>query len=70
MYTLKDAFKDGYRLCEIKTQKGYCTRKKRLPEQIEVFFAGGNRKGQLYYLMPSLISTRYCLRMYLRKEGN
>lgn len=70
MYTLKDAFEEGYRPYEIKTQKGYCTRKKRLPEQIEVFFAEGNRKGQPYYFEPCYFSTRYCYRMYLRKEDN
>lgn len=70
MYSLKDAIEEGYKRSDIRTQKGYCTRKKRKLEEIEVFFASGNRKGQPYYFFPSFTSTRYCYRVYLKKEGN
>lgn len=68
MYSLKDAFEDGYKnSSDIRTQKGYCTRKERKLDEIEVFFAGGNRKGEPYYLEPCFTSTRYCFRVYLKK---
>ena len=68
MYSLKDAIKYGYKPYELRTQKGYCTRKERDTDEIEVHFAEGNRKGEPYYLQPSFRSTRYCFRIYLRKE--
>ena len=68
MYSLKDALEEGYWRNEIRTQKGYCTRKHRNPDEIEVHFAEGNRKGEPYYLEPCFTSTRYCFRVYLRKD--
>lgn len=68
MYSLKDAIEDGYKPYELRTQKGYCTRKHQTLDEIEVHFAEGNRKGEPYYLAPCFFSTRYCYRMYLKKE--
>ena len=64
----KEAKEQGYKVYQTKMQSGYVTRKARADEQIEVLTAEGNRKGDLYILMPNYNSTRYCKRCYLRKE--
>ena len=66
---LKDLLKDyDMKVVEVTAQTGYISRKtKALTERdnTPVFVAGGNRKGQLYYLLPRYDTTRYCWRCYL-----
>ena len=64
---LKDLLKD-YDVIEVKAQTGYISRKTRAlteRDNTPVFVAGGNRKGQLYYLLPRYDTTRSCWRCYL-----
>lgn len=65
----KEAKEQGYRVYDTKMQTGYVTRRPMSDEQVEVLRAEGNRKGELYVLMPNYSSTRYCKRCYLRKEN-
>lgn len=67
MYNLKQALLDGYEVCGAALQRGYVTRKPRKMEDIEVFKAGGKRKGKLYFLDCNYNSTNYCFRIYLSK---
>lgn len=67
--TYREAKEQGYKVYQVKMQDGYVTRKPRSDDQIEVLAAEGNRKGDLYILMPNYESTRYCKRCYLRKES-
>lgn len=67
--TYKEAKEHGYKVYQTRMQDGCVTRKPRTDEQIEVLTAEGNRKGDLYILMPNYNSTRYCKRCYLRKEN-
>lgn len=65
--TYAEAKAAGYTDAEVSYQRGYVSRKCNPDEQI-VREAGGSKKGRLYVLLPSWISTRYCVRQYLRKE--
>ena len=67
--TYKEAKEQGYKVYDTKLQAGYVTRRARSDEQIKVLTAEGNRKGELYVLMPNYKSTYYCKRCYLRKEN-
>lgn len=66
---LKDLLKDyDVKVVELKAQLGYVSRKTKLLKERDdtpVFVAGGNRKGQLYYLLPRYDTSRYCWRCYL-----
>lgn len=66
---LKDLLKDyDMKVIEVKAQKGYISRKTMAlteRDNTPVFVAGGNRKGQLFYLLPRYDTTRYCWRCYL-----
>ena len=63
---VKEAIAQGYKVKDIKWQRGYVSRK--IPEEEqEVFTAQGRRNGQLYYLQPCPFSTQYCHRVYLEK---
>lgn len=69
MSDLKDLLKDyDMKVVELKAQSGYISRKTRVPKERDetpVFVAGGNRKGQLYYLLSRYDTNRYCWRCYL-----
>ena len=53
---------------DIAWQRGYVTRKLRKNANIPVYaVTRGKRKGQLFIVIPSYISTRYCHRIYLVK---
>ena len=64
--TYKDAISQGYKAGDTKYQRGYVSRRID-PLSQTVHTAGGNRKGQLYILLPSYQSTQYCIRQYLVK---
>ena len=70
LLTLAEARKYGYTESgELTRQAGYVSRKGN-PEQSIVYIAGkGKRQGQFYYLAPCYDTTRYCLRVWLKKEG-
>lgn len=63
---VSEAIAQGYRLKEVKFQRGYTSRKTELDDR-EVLEAQGRRKGQKYFLYPCPWSTRYCYRMYIEK---
>lgn len=48
-------------------ERGYISRKSKL-DDLPVKVAGGNRKGNLYVLLPAYTSTQYCIRQYLVKK--
>lgn len=62
--TYADAIKAGYRKADTKYQRGYISRRAD-PDAQPVQVAGGNRKGQLYVLLPCYYSTQYCISQYL-----
>lgn len=68
---LKQALENGYKLADCAYQSGYVSRKYDIdntyPERFKIHEAGGNRKGQLYFLRPAFNTSRYCLRQYLTK---
>lgn len=68
--TLADAREMGYTESgEIRRQAGYVSRRGDIEKSI-VYIAGrGKKQGQFYYLAPCFDSTRYCLRVYLAKNG-
>lgn len=66
--TYKQALEQGYKPGAVMYQRGYISRKID-PMAQEVHTAGGNRRGQLYILLPCKTSTRYCFRQYLKREG-
>lgn len=65
--TLADAYAAGMREGRVRWQRGYVTRKPREPDEIEVYEAGGYRRGELYYLASCQNSTQYCYRVYLTR---
>lgn len=67
MTTLNDYLDNGYHLSSDMTyQRGYVPRGVDIGDQI-VHEGKGARAGQLYILVPSYTSSRYCFRQYLRK---
>jgi hypothetical protein len=62
---LKEARDQGYKEGRVSWTQGYTTRKFRSEEKIKVKMS---RFGELYYLIPSWRSTRFCKRQYLVKE--
>lgn len=66
--TVADAFALGYRPYDQKYQRGYVSRVTWNESDAEVLTAGGNRKGELYFLAPAWETSNYCYRVYLRKE--
>lgn len=64
--TYKDALAQGYRPGPRKYQRGYVSRRTDV-DAAPVHIAGGNRRGQLYVLLPSYDATAYCFRQYLIK---
>lgn len=69
--TFADAVKAGYiKSGEIMLQVGYISRVKFNENTAPVYRAGkGKRAGQLFYLAPNSVSTRFCKRVYLKKAG-
>ena len=68
--SVQDAFSKMYMPTgEVALQNGYISRIKD-PLKGRVYEARGKRKGQLYYLEPNWKSTRYCYRVYLKKEDS
>lgn len=66
--TYAEAKEKGYVPSDSTYQRGYISRKIDTMQQ-PVKTAGGNRKGQLYVLLPCYTSTQYCFRQYLWKEA-
>lgn len=66
MTTYQDALNQGYRDADTTYQRGYVSRRAD-PMRQEIHTAGGNRKGQLYVLLPSRRTTQYCIRQYLTR---
>lgn len=64
MKTLSEFVGAGYTEYFTSYQRGYVTRKPRANSDIQVL---QGRKG-FYYLAPSFKSTRYCVRVYLKKQ--
>lgn len=63
-----DYIRDGYKVGDIKWQRGYVSRKFTNDGNRPVYaVTSGKRKGQVFVLYPSYISTRYCIRAYLTK---
>lgn len=65
--TLHEALLNGYKVGEVKYQRGYVSRKVNVAYQ-SVLTGKGSRKNQPYVLVPCLTSTQYCMRAYLVKE--
>ena len=63
--TYKEAIALGYKYVFSSWTMGYVSRKVDLSAQ-PVYQAGGKRKGLVYILGPSCMSSRYCHRHYLR----
>ena len=58
--------KNGYFFGECTWQRGYISRSLKPPVDRPVYVVTrGKRKGQVFVLQPSYISTRYCKRIYL-----
>ena len=66
--TYQDAINQGYTIYDKSYQSGYVSRKADLLKAV-VHTAKGNRKGEQYILAPCWRSTRYCYRLYIRKEN-
>lgn len=64
--SFKEAISNGYQMGSTSFQRGYISRKTNTNDQ-PVKVAGGNRRGELYILLPNYDSTKYCIRQYLRK---
>lgn len=64
--TYKQAIEQGYKTADTKYQRGYISRKANI-DDLPVMTAGGNRKNQLYVLLPCWNSSQYCVRQYLVK---
>jgi hypothetical protein len=60
---LKSFLEAGYKTSYTSYERGYVTRKHRNADNIDVM---QGRDG-IYYLAPSFRSTRFCVRVYLRK---
>lgn len=67
MMTLNEALASGYHYGDTKFQRGYISRKIDQGAQV-VHTAGGRRAGELYVLLPSWLTTNYCVRQYLVKD--
>ena len=71
--SIQEARRAGYTESgECSYQSGYISRREegRRAEDNRVYVAGkGKQAGKLFYLMPAYNSTRYCLRVYLEKNG-
>jgi hypothetical protein len=61
--SLKSFLESGYVTSCTSYQRGYITRKHRDTDNVDVL---QGRNG-IYYLAPSFDSTRFCVRVYLRK---
>lgn len=64
--TYQDAINQGYKDADCKYERGYISRKAD-PKEQPIHVAGGNRKGDMYVLLPCFCSTQYCIRQYLSK---
>lgn len=65
--TYKEAKAQGYVIVYRAWQRGYVSRKVNMDDQ-PVLVAGGKRRGMLYVVGPSWVSTVYCMRYYLAKR--
>ena len=67
--TFEDFRNQGYVYGDIAWQRGYVSRKLTTNATRPVYaVTRGKRKGQLFIVIPSYISTRYCKRIYLAKK--
>ena len=64
--TYEDALAQGYTNSFTSLQRGYVSRKMDAATA-PVMVASGNRKGQLYVILPCWQSSQYCIRQYLSK---
>ena len=55
----------GWRLADMSYERGYRSRRDKSPERGPVYMAGGQRRGELYYLEPCYTSSNYCMRVYM-----
>lgn len=67
--TAGEAQAQGYEVYATAYQRGYVSRRGDNRDAL-VYVAGGSRAGEMYYLAPSMISTQYCLRMYIRRKAD
>lgn len=65
--TYREALEKGYKVVGSAWTRGYVSRKAKVDDLV-CHEAGGSRKGLLYVLLPSTMSTRYCTRLYLGRE--
>ena len=72
--TIEEARRAGYTESgECSYQNGYISRREelRLKDNNRVYVAGkGKQCGKLFYLYPCYNSTRYCMRVYLKREAD
>ena len=67
--TFEDFRNQGYVYGDIVWQRGYVSRKLETNATRPVYaVTRGIRKGQLFIVIPSYISTRYCKRIYLVRK--
>lgn len=64
--TVAELMLKGYKVADVKYQRGYIRRKNFDFCNSEIMTAGGSRKGQFYVLIPCMESTRYCKRVYFK----
>jgi len=62
--TVAELMLKGYKVADVKYQRGYMSRKNFDFGNSAILSAGGSRKGQFYALIPCMESTRYCKRVY------
>lgn len=66
--TYKDFVDNGfYPSGDVTMQRGYTRRKEPIMDKDVYLVERGPHSGQVFILMPSYESTRYCLRVYLTK---
>ena len=67
--TFEDFQNQGYVFSDIVWQRGYVSRKITTNATRPVYsVTRGKRKGQLFIVMPSYLSTRYCRRIYITRK--
>lgn len=66
--TFGEALSLGYKKADMQYQLGYVRRRNFDLNEARLHVAGGHRKGELYALAPCYNTSRFCLRVYLKKE--
>ena len=54
---------------DIKSQRGYVSRRLKDSDPLTMGVAGGRRAGEKYVLLPRFDSTSYCYRAYYKEAG-